>query len=54
VREVGVERALEGEGVRVVGQAAVHGAVAAGDVLVCEAGDELLLVAEALGSSCVW
>jgi len=51
VGEVGVERASEGEVGGVVGEGAVDGAVGARDVLVGQASEQLLLVAQSLSAA---
>jgi hypothetical protein len=51
VGEVGVEGAAEGELGGVVVEGGVDGGVGGGDVLVLEAGEEFLQVADALGAA---
>lgn len=52
VGEVGVEGSVEREVLGVVGERAIDAAVACGDVLVCQAGEEFLEVAETLRAAC--
>lgn len=52
VAEVGVKGAVQREVGRVIGDTAVDGAVGDGDVLVCQASEEFLDVADTLGSTC--
>jgi hypothetical protein len=51
VAEVGVKGAVQREVGRVIGDTAVDGAVGDGDVLVCQASEEFLDIADALSSA---
>lgn len=51
VSKVGIEGTIEREVLGVVGDSAVHRAVGHSDVLVCKTGEELLQVANTLGST---